>query len=258
MDMTGKIEIHVSGLNGGIELNPDNYDIREVIIMLENAENLLYPNNRQGRPMISYEMLPGSVSHVFTTPIQHIIAFNAIIGQISRTESIDFLDGKTALAIENMQKVSQKKGYAFEISTSLSETNKIRLDAKTTYFRKENAWVDAEFYFYGKITDAGGKDKANIHLSTEDHGMIRIQTPVEFLEKYERNILYRNMGIYASGKQHLYTDEIDMSSLKFVDLIDYSPKYDEDYLNGLRERAQKSWLASIDVDKWINQIRGRV
>lgn len=255
--MTGKIEIHVSGLNGGMELNPDNYDIREIITMLENAENMLYPNNRQNRPTISYEMLPGSVSHVFTTPIQYVIAFNAIIGQVSQKESIDFLDSKTASAIENLQKASQKKGYTFEISTSLGETNKIRLDAKTAYFRKENAWVDAEFYFYGKITDAGGKDKANIHLLTEEFGMIRIQTPVEFLEKYERNILYRNMGIYASGKQHLYTDEIDTSSLKFIDLIDYSPKYDENYLNGLREKAQK-WLSSIDADNWINQIRGRV
>jgi hypothetical protein len=258
VEKTGKIEIHISGLNGGMELTPDNYDIREVIVILENAESLLYPNDRKNRPMISYGLLPGTVKHVFTTSIQYIIAFNAIIGQINQTKSIDFLDKKTALAIENLQKVSQKKGYTFEISTSLNKTNTIKLDTKTSYFRKENAWADAEFYFYGKITDAGGKDKANIHLLTEEFGLIRIQTPVEFLERYENNILYRSMGIYASGKQHLYTDEIDTSSLKFVDLVDYSPKYDEVYLNELREKAKKSWLASIDADLWINQIRGRI
>jgi hypothetical protein len=127
-----------------------------------------------------------------------------------------------------------------------------------TYLKKENIWVDAEFYLYGKITDAGGKDKANIHIATEEFGPLRIQTPIDFLERYESNILYRTMGIYATGKQHLHTGEIDTSSLRFVSLVDYHPQYDEGYLNGLREKAQKSWLSSINADDWINRIRGRV
>jgi hypothetical protein len=257
MDKTGQIEIRISGLNGNLELNPDNYDIKDIITMLENAENLLYPNDKN-RPVISYKMSPGSVRHIFTTSIQYIIAFNAIIGQINQTKNIDFLDKKTAQAIENLQNVSLKKNYTFEISTSLSNTNKIRLDAKTTYFRRENIWMDAEFYLYGKITDAGGKDKANIHIATEEFGTLRIQTSIDFLEQYESNILYRTMGIYATGKQHLHTGEIDTSSLRFVSLVDYHPKYDESYLNGLREKAQKSWLSSINADDWINKTRGRV
>jgi hypothetical protein len=257
MDKTGQIEIHISGTNGNIELNPDNYDIRDIITMLENAEDLLFPNDRQSRPIISYNILPGSVRHVFTIPIQFIIGFNAVIGQINQTGSIDFLDNKTASAIENLQKASLRKDYAIEISTSLNDSNKIKLDAKTTYFRRENTWVDAEFYFYGKIIDAGGKDKANIHVSIEGQ-TVRIQTPIDFLKRYENNILYREMGIYAMGKQHLHTGEIDKSSLKFVSLVDYRPVYDEQYLNGLREKAQKSWLASINADDWINEIRGRL
>jgi hypothetical protein len=258
MDKTGQIEIHVSGTNGNIELNPDNYDIRDIITMLENVEDLLYPNDRQSRPVISYNILPGSVRHVFTTSMQYIIGFNAVIGQINQAESIDFLDNKTASAIENLQKASLKKDYIFEIFTSLNNSNKIKLDAKTTYFRRENTWVDAEFYFYGKITDAGGKDKANIHIFTEELGLIRVQTPIDFLERYENNILYRTMGIYTTGKQNLHTGEIDKSSFRFVNLIDYHPKYDEHYLNGLREKAQKSWIASVNTESWINDIRGRV
>lgn len=50
--------------------------------------------------------------------------------------------------------------------------------------------------------------------------------------------------------------EIDRSSLKFVELIDYHPKYDEDYLQTLREKAQKFWLSQIDPDSWLRQIRG--
>lgn len=47
MDKLGYIEIKISGSKGNLELSPDNYDIREIISILENAENLLYPNDKK-------------------------------------------------------------------------------------------------------------------------------------------------------------------------------------------------------------------
>jgi len=37
--------------------------------------------------------------------------------------------------------------------------------------------------------------------------------------------------------------------------IDYNPKYNEQYLKMLREKAKKSWLG-VDADKWLREIRG--
>jgi hypothetical protein len=37
MDKLGHIEIKISGFRGNQELSPDNYDIREIMTMLENA-----------------------------------------------------------------------------------------------------------------------------------------------------------------------------------------------------------------------------
>ncbi|GEM_PF-4730396 len=37
-------------------------------------------------------------------------------------------------------------------------------------------WSEAEFYFYGTLKDDGGKNKANIHLDTDDYGYIAIET----------------------------------------------------------------------------------
>jgi hypothetical protein len=126
----------------------------------------------------------------------------------------------------------------------------------THYYRAEAIWADAEFYFYGKLTNAGGKDKANIHIFTEEIGTVRIQTPISFLEHYDENLLYKTFGIRASGKQHSETGEIDTSTLKFIELVDYHPEYDEQYLKGLRDRAKKSWLGSINPDNWLKEIRG--
>ena len=256
MDKIGSIEIRITGSKGNLNLSPDNYDIREIISILENTEALLFSGDKRNRPIISYRIEDGSVKHVFKTSIQYVIGFNAIIGQINAVQNIDFLNIDTAKAFENFQDIAKKRNYSFYIRTSLDKTNEVRLDSSTHYYRTEAIWADAEFYFYGRVTNAGGKDKANIHLFVEDMGTVRIQTPISFLERYEENMLYKKFGIRAIGKQHSETGEIDFSTLKFVELIDYEPKYDENYLKALRDKARKSWLDNINPDSWLNEIRG--
>ncbi len=255
MEKTGYIEIRISGTKGNMELTPDNYDIREVREMLEYAENLLIPGDKKERPTISYQLEEGSVRHIFKTSIQYIIGFNAIIGQVNQNQAIDFLDLPTARAIESFQDIAIKKNYSFEITTSLTETNKIQIDKTTRFVRSEAIWADADFYFYGKITSMGGKEKSNIHIATDDSGIIIIQTDKNYLEKLESNLLYKTFGIHATGKQHSETGEIDKSSLKFIDLINYTPVYDENYLSRLRKKAQKSWLKDINADAWLKNLR---
>ena len=217
--------------------------------MLENAENLLYSGDKRDRPTISYKLEEGSVKHIFKTSIQFIIGFNAIIGQVNHVQNIDFLNIDTAKAFENIQDIAIKRDYAFSIKTSIENTNEVSVDNTTHFYRTEAVWVDAEFYFYGKVTNAGGKGTANIHIVTEELGTVIIQTPISFLEHYDENMLYKTFGIRAIGKQHSETGEVDTSTLKFVELVDYQPKYDEQYLKALRDRAKKSWLGNINPDK---------
>lgn len=256
MEKIGFIEIRITGSKGNLDLSPDNYDIREIISILENAENLLYSGEKKDRPNTSYKIEEGSVKHILKTSIQYIIGFNAIIGKVTQVQNIDFLDLGTARAFENIQDIATNSNYVFSIKTSLDNTNEVKVDNTTKYYRNEAIWADAEFYFYGKVTNAGGKDKANIHVYTEELGTVRIQTPISFLEQYDENLLYKTFGIRATGKQHSETGEVDTATLKFIELVDYQPKYDEQYLKALRDRAKKSWLGSINPDNWLKEIRG--
>lgn len=257
MDKIGFIEIRISGSKGNLELAPDNYDIREIISILENAEDLLIPGEKRHRPTISYKIEEGSVKHILKTSIQYIIGFNAIIGQVNQVENIDFLDFSTAKAFENIQNIATKNNYIFTIKTSLDKTNEVKIDRNTGFLRTEAIWVDAEFYFYGKITNAGGKSKTNIHVLTDQLGTVIIQTPVSFFEELEENIIHKkSYGIRAKGKQHSETGEIDTSSLVYIDMIDFQPKYDEQYLKELRNKAKNSWLGKINPDTWLKEIRG--
>lgn len=256
MEKIGQIEIKVSGKIGNADITPDNFDIREIISVLENVDNLLYSGEKKNRPLISYEIKEGSVRNIFKTGIQYIVSFNAVLGLISQTYSIDYLDLGTAKAIENLQDLAKKKDLAFDITTSVKESNSIRIDKFTDFKRSEAIWAEAEFYFYGKITNAGGKDKANIHLLTDEYGTVRVQTPISFLENQEENILYKHLGLRAKGKQHIENGEIDFTNLEFIELIDYHPLFDENYLKKLRDKAKQSWLSDINADEWLKQIRG--
>lgn len=254
MDKVGNIEIRVVGKSGSLDLTPDTYDIKQIASLLQNVEDLLYPNNKKDRPLISYNIQEGSVRHLFRTSIQTVITFGAILTQVSKHNTIDFLDLKTARAIENIQNLSLQKNYDFHIKTSLNDENELNITPKTKFFRTENIWVDAEFYFYGILKDAGGKSKANIHIDT-DYGYIAIETGKDFLQKREENLLYKKFGVRASGKQNIETGEIDTKTLKLIELIDYNPKFDIDYLNNKISKARDKWKG-IDTDKWLNELRG--
>ena len=116
-------------------------------------------------------------------------------------------------------------------------------------------WVDAELYFYGTLVDAGGKDKSNIHLETKNFGTIVVSVDRETLKNEERNLLYKDYGIQASGKQNVVTGEIDRSSLKLLKIIDYTPLYDGDYLEELIGKVGDRFK-DMDVDEYISNIRG--
>ncbi|WP_224997644.1 hypothetical protein [Cesiribacter sp. SM1] len=256
LENLGHIEIRIIGKTGNLDLKPDNYDIKEIIAVLQAAENLLFPNNKKDRPLISYSIEEGSVKHIIKTSFQAVIGFNAIIGQVESTNSIDFLESQSARALETFQENAVKKGFEIEITTSLENSHKLLIDRSTTFYRTQNVWVDAEFYFYGTLTNAGGKSKPNIHLDTDEFGSLTITTDKAYLQEKEENFLYKKYGVRALGKQNIETGELDKTNLQLIELIDFNPKFDKSYLSSLMKKASNSWKGVTDADDWMSQLRG--
>lgn len=257
MEKTGQIEIKIKGQKGNLDLTPDQYDIREIMELLQNAENLLFPGIKRARPTISYEIVEGSVVHLFKTTLQAVIGFNAILSQINAENySVDFLELPTARAFEFFQENARKNGYEYEITTSVSDSSKVVINKHTRFIRSEEIWGEAEFYFYGTIVDLGGKGKANVHLDTKDYGLLKIEAAKELLANYEGNPLYKPYGVRATGKQNIRSGEVDQGSLQLLEIINYNPAYKEDYIQSLIKRARKSWSDVPDADEWLQNIRG--
>jgi len=175
---------------------------------------------------------------------------------VQTQNSIDFLDLKTARSFETLQNSAYHQKYAYRISTSVRPDNFIQIDTETHFLTTTPSWVESELYFYGEIMDAGGKNKVNIHLFAPGLGTFIINTPKEILGNYQSNLLYKLLGVRAVVRQNIVTGEIDAQSLQFKEFIDYSPVYNEGYLNGLIQRAKKHWEDVPDADAWIHEIRG--
>ena len=255
MDQRGTIEIRVSGSKGNLALSPDHYDIKEIAQLFDTVEAILFSGNKKQRPEITYSIENGSVRHVFKTSFQAIVSVSAVLASVLETGNIDKLELPTARAIEKLQSDAIAKNYEFAISTSEWHGGELRITPHTHYRRSEEIWVDAEIYLYGTLTDAGGKDKSNIHLDTKEYGQVTIDADKEYLRDIKENLLYKEYGVRTRGKQSLATGEIDFSSLKLISLQGYRPVYDETYLNGLIAKASKSW-EGVDVDGFISEIRG--
>lgn len=257
MEKTGYIEIRIIGRKGVVSLTPDNYDIKEIKDLLERAEDLLFPGQKANRPTISYQILEGSVVHRFKTSLQTVIGFSAIIAQLQTHQKTDFLEPDTAKAMDAFQNMAIKHDYEFQVTSSVENAPILKIDKTTKFHQHQPQWVDGEFYFYGQITNMGGKGKPNFHIVT-DEGTVLVQTPREFLEHYEKNPLYKTYGIRATGKQNLATGEIDTTNLHFQEIIPYEPFYDENYIQGLREKARNSWKDVENPEKWLRELRGEL
>ena len=60
MEKIGQIEIIVKGQKGNLELSPNNYDIREIIEVLQNAENLFNQQKYSEAVTVYKELLAAS------------------------------------------------------------------------------------------------------------------------------------------------------------------------------------------------------
>ncbi len=145
-----EISLRIIGKNGDESLSPANFDIRQIRFLLDEVENLLYPDRkkRRDRPTISYEMKEGSVLNVFRTSLQSVLLVSAMLGVIEQENgSIDKLEVASAQAIENLQSFALRYNYDIEIGTSDKPQRFFRITPTTHYVRHENIMVDIECYY---------------------------------------------------------------------------------------------------------------
>lgn len=251
------IDVVVRKTAGGEPLTLANFDIADLAMLLTRVEPLFYPGKKKDRPIISLKLDEGSVVARLTTLPQGVKTAEGILALVSEHRSLQGLERDTAQAILGLLDWVRKSTCEIRFRKKSGESLLV-LDPATRLEVPEDKWYDVELYLRGTVVDAGGKHVSNLHLQTEDYGLVRIEVDPEYLAGLEENILYKQVVARVTGRKNLAEHKLDLQSLKLLELS-ILKHYDADsfksYLNELREKAASHWEDVIDVDKWLQEIR---
>lgn len=248
MEALGHVEIHIQDYAHPGKLKPDTFDIAELRETLTCVEDMLFPDKKQERPTITMQIKNGSVVERFTTCLPAVARFSGILALVINLQELRGLDKKTAESFMKLQAYSSKNGRSISLTTS-EDKSELRITPETKYDHYDDVmWMDTEFFFYGEIVNAGGKNDPNIHLDVPGRGVLKISTDRKLLSGQKENLLYKTVGVHAKGQRNIANGEI--GSLSLIKFIDYTPTWDEDYINGLMEKGSKAW-EGVDPDTWL-------
>lgn len=244
----GEFEIKIEGIK------PEDFDISDLKSFLDNTEKLLYPNvPKKDREIISYSVVDGSVKNIFKTSIATIISVSSLLNEANNRNNINFLDIKQIEAISFFQNWSKKTGKKILLSNSF-DSKIFKITPETNYQKEEEQFFETSLYVYGVITELGGKTKSNIHLDTEEYGVLIIDTPEYEIKKIKENKVYKEVGIEILVQKNQKTKEI--KDPNFVKFLDYNNEFDDDFLNDYIEKATPKWKEVENIQEWLNDIRG--
>ena len=252
MASKGDIVIHIEGRVGGDVLSPDNFDIERLKGLLSIVCDLVRDDRKESDLPITYHSEKGSLKAIFTGPLETTAKFSALVGLVAGSMSLDGLTAVTAKSFESLQDFSRRNGYTISVETSLGG-QRLTISPTTNLRRNSDSWAPAELYLYGRIDSAGGKGKGTIKLDTEE-GTFTITVDKEELASWEYNPIYKEYGVRVTALQNVLTGEIDRSSLKLIELINYKRSFDMEYIQKKIDEATPSW-EGVDTDEFIKEIR---
>lgn len=252
MNNEGEFVVHIEGKKGNLPLSPANFDISMLRDILIPVSELLKQDKGIESNTVLTGIEEGSVKGIFKTSKETAAKVSAVLLMLAQSPTLDQFDTNTGKAFEGFQSFAVKHDVKIGLSTSFSP-QEVSITPESNLYRSTELWVDAEVYLYGKIVDAGGMTKTNLHMQTELGNLI-IEATEDEIVSIKDNPIYKMYGVRASGKQNIKTGEIDKRSLHFIEIIDYSPSFDKSYIDAKIEQATPSWKG-VDVDAFLHELR---
>jgi len=246
------IEIKVNNAEKSLTLK--DLDIRELKDLLSDIEFFLFPENKKKRPKISYTNQEGSIRHFFYVPTSIALTFNALISEIKKTNSIDFLTPKQQEFIEKTQKKAKEENLIFEFNNSKNNQTPLVIN-KNSDFQQKNVtdFYESEFYIYGEIVQQGGVSP-NIHVRTEEHKILTINATKEQILEGE-NKLYQQYGLKVKGKKTIPENKpYDLELIEFFGK--YQPVFNRELFNKMMEESKLNMDKIDNLDDFIEELKG--
>ena len=120
------------------------------------------------------------------------------------------------------------------------------------FVRKSKDFVDASVPLFEPLPIV----VESVDVSTP---MTVSEPPAVIEQKQEPDPLETQHNILKSGLEannKLYSELASSLACLRASIHTYSPKFDEDYLNGLIKKATKTWNGITNADSWLRDLRG--
>jgi len=179
------------------------------------------------------------------------------IEHLKSSRDLDAISPKRAEVFSKWGKKAQSIKSKFEYSlmaehVDLEDRKLFLINAESGFrHRQKDLWVKAEKYLTGKVVDAGGKNKPNIHLVLPSGVTVMIGATEQQLKG--QPYIYENMTFNVSAKEHLKTGEIKDAVL--LDAVEASKEIDEDELKLLWSKGEEAWKDVESANQWVESLR---
>ncbi len=252
------IELKINGVREKKELSPDLLDVDEIVSLLSNVKNFLYPDKSQDRSRVSIEFEEGSAVIKFLVAGAVAIQSQALLSELNTEHNLGILKPKQVEAIENIHKFISKEKFTLKFGLSDKLDQGLKMDRQTEWIHPEEIWVEEELFVTGEIVDIGGKTSANVHLDTDEFGTITIESNRDMLGEDDKNRLYKKQQVRLLIERNINTGEFNKRSAKLLEFIDYEDHNEspDEYLDRLIAESKPYMDKIEDPENWLNNVRG--
>lgn len=254
---SGTIDIKIEGFREGTPLRPDLLDVDEIVELLSNARDFLFPESGKDRSRVSVAFREGSVVLSLDVDPATAIQTQAILADLNANHDLGLLKPKQREAIEGMWNFVAGQNFVLRFGIAEKLMEGLRIDRKTKWMVPEEVWFDEEWYVFGEIVDLGGKTHPNVHIDTKDFGILKIAANKDMLSDDDKNRLYKKQQLRIRIKRNLRTGAFKQGSAQLIEFVDFeADESPDEYLDRLIAASKACMDKMGDPDQWLKKIRG--
>tara|TARA_R110002124_G_scaffold219424_1_gene385300 strand:- start:6681 stop:7457 length:777 start_codon:yes stop_codon:yes gene_type:complete len=252
------LRVHIKGEAEGIKISPSSTDISEIKTFISDIESLVrgdfHGNDKPKVVLNSFE--DGSLD--FNVGIEEGLKTEEFFQHISSLHNNMELDpllfgSKRANVLFKWQKIATQNDLNFLIGSD-DIVSTIQISSETDFKIVEPKVIKSEIILFGLITDIGGKNNPNIHITTEKFGEVLVSCTKDKIRQDDVNRLYKKFGIRTNSLVNIRDKEILES--EFIQFIDKPKKLTKEKLNNFINKSKTFWDEIEDPVLWVREQRG--
>lgn len=255
---SGPVEFAVQGEINGTPISPAHVPFGLMRKFHEEVERLVLGSNQGSLNDTVVEVHEGSYGLVVPIPENVRDSFERDMLVAADPDAAAVPDPerlKILLSWQRRAAFEKNQSYFVRPQGERARFRTLQIDPQTKLRRAtEDRWIVTELMLLGQVLDAGGTQKANIHVRLRDqpHPVI-VDVHREQLEREPFPFTGEKLlRVFAERNERTQV----LRKLRLVEFVPYRPQFDEAEFSRMTEAGSKAWHGVPEAAEWVRQQRG--